>query len=294
MLYLQSFTRIGLERLRKPAPAKDIHQNSLPTPKRRQNRSVPVAKARERRKPKHVLGALVVRSLLDSDGSGAEDIVVKQEPGVSAVEPRHRSARFASVKSEDVTDHAESKSSRISIEEVDVKLEPDVLNVGQSASRRNSLSSGSGVSAQDHDMFLGPDESELSDLSNEVMSEANAEENMGEWELGAEHWANLDDETWYTRRQLSRKRLGTLLSNISDKEDRKRHKPSDGGSNSAANMESSGAGLSAISGSGSISTASTSIISAPGTPRPSEPVYTARPKRGFAVPKAAFDPWNTK
>ncbi|KAJ7881636.1 hypothetical protein B0H13DRAFT_1891300 [Mycena leptocephala] len=139
------------------------------------------------------------------------------------------------------------------------------------------------MSAQDHDIFFGPDDSELSDLSSNEMMEPNAEENKEVWELGAEDWANLDDEGWYTQLQLSRKRSGTLLSNLSDKEDHKRHKPSD-------------AGPSTTIASGSIPTASTSILAASGTSesKPSKLVYTARPKRGFAVPKAAFDPWNTK
>ncbi|KAJ7897448.1 hypothetical protein B0H13DRAFT_2337876 [Mycena leptocephala] len=63
----------------------------------------------------------------DSDLSGVEDVVVKQEPGISLIEPR-RSARFAAVKSEDVTGF------RVKVEpdtEVDIKLEPDVSTVAE-------------------------------------------------------------------------------------------------------------------------------------------------------------------
>ncbi|KAJ6623856.1 hypothetical protein B0H10DRAFT_1943635 [Mycena sp. CBHHK59/15] len=53
------------------------------------------------------------------------------------------------------------------------------------------------------------------------------------------------------------------------------------------------AGSSAIA-STSNSTAPSTIISAPGPSRPSEFIYNPRPKRGFNVPTATFDPWNSK
>jgi hypothetical protein len=127
----------------------------------------------------------------DSDDSGGESehIVVKKETEVSASEvPRRRSTRFAK-KSED---HIKDKW-----DVADAKLEFDVPAVGHSLSRRSSLSSLSGLSAQEHDMFCGPGESELkfeSDFSNGQKLEVNSEIKTEKWEIEAEQSANLDDE----------------------------------------------------------------------------------------------------
>ncbi|KAJ7846011.1 hypothetical protein B0H13DRAFT_2363284 [Mycena leptocephala] len=197
-------------------------------------------------------------SLEDSDHSGVEDVA-----GLSTLEPRRRNIA----------------------EEVD-----------DSTSRRTSLSSGSGMSAQDHDFFCGPDESELhleSDLLDDVR-EAKSEDNREEWEVEAENWKNLDDEQWYTQLQYSRrKRSGTLLSNASDQEDRKRHK-STTQHHPAGTIEVKGG---STTGSSVVASSSSSIPSSSASilpPDPSNSVYTARPKRGFNVPKAMFDLWNSK
>jgi hypothetical protein len=100
------------------------------------------------------------------------------------------------------------------------------------------------MSAQEHDMFCGPDESELkfeSDFSNDQKLEVNAEIKTEKWEIEAEQWANLDDEAcefffpvipseWliqilagHAQLQLSRKRPSG-----SDQEERKKHKSSNG------------------------------------------------------------------
>jgi hypothetical protein len=49
--------------------------------------------------------------------------------------------------------------------------------------------------ARDH----GPDESEpelKSDFSSDSEGRVNLEESHNEWEVGAEHWKNLDDEQY--------------------------------------------------------------------------------------------------
>ncbi|KAJ7920108.1 hypothetical protein B0H13DRAFT_1867881 [Mycena leptocephala] len=106
----------------------------------------------------------------------------------------------------------------------------------------------------------------------------------------------VDDSTrissGYTRLQHSRrKRSGTLLSNASDQEDRKRHKSSEAPP-SRKHQSQGGLRNSSVVASGSSSIASSSATILP--PDPSNFVYTARLKRGFDVPKAAFDPWNSK
>ncbi|KAJ7818393.1 hypothetical protein B0H14DRAFT_3877020 [Mycena olivaceomarginata] len=221
--------------------------------------------------------------LEEQEQSGAEDIV-KKEPGTSTEEPRRRSARF--VKPENAAAAADSE----------IKFE---LNDEQSTSCRSSLSSGFGMPAQDH----GPDESEpelKSDFSNDSEGRVNLEESHNEWEVGAEDWKNLDDEQWYSKLQESRrKRSVTLLSDASDEEDSKRHKTSEAtqytacskshpkfthGSTTSVSIISPVSNPPAQSGIGS-------------TPAPSHPLKfaePARPKRGFGVPKAAFDPWNSK
>ncbi|KAJ7810353.1 hypothetical protein B0H14DRAFT_3480713 [Mycena olivaceomarginata] len=122
-----------------------------------------------------------------------------------------------------------------------------------------------------------------------------------EWEVEAENWKHLDDEEWLGQLQASRrKRSVTLMSNISDQEDRKRHKSSEATDETtvkAKKTEATGSAMepSAIaSTSSSTSTASSAIIMPPGPSNSSEFIYNPHPKRGFNVPKAAFDPWNSK
>jgi hypothetical protein len=76
------------------------------------------------------------------------------------------------------------------VAEVNFELDNDVQSMA--TSRRNSLSSGSGISAQDYDRFCGPDESEL-ELGSNLEREVNFE-TPDEWEVDAANWKNLDDE----------------------------------------------------------------------------------------------------
>ncbi|KAJ7875909.1 hypothetical protein B0H14DRAFT_44270 [Mycena olivaceomarginata] len=111
-----------------------------------------------------------------------------------------------------------------------------------------------------------------------------------EWEVGADQWADLDDDGWYEQLQLSRKRSGTLSSNISDHEDRKRLKSSDVQSHGTGSTaeSSSAAGPSHTVASGSTSVA---IIAAWGPSKTTKPIVPDRPRRGSGVPEAAYDPW---
>ncbi|KAJ7899140.1 hypothetical protein B0H14DRAFT_2556706 [Mycena olivaceomarginata] len=154
--------------------------------------------------------------------------------------------------------------------------------------------------AQDH----GPDESEpelKSDFSNNSEGRVNLEESHNEWEVGAEHWKNLDDKQWYSKLQESRrKRSVTLLSDASDEEDSKRHKTSEVTQDTACperhpKFTHSGSTTSvSIISPVSNPPAQSEIGSTPGPSHPLKFVEPARPKRGFGMPKAAFDPWSSK
>ncbi|KAJ7330922.1 hypothetical protein DFH08DRAFT_815010 [Mycena albidolilacea] len=114
-----------------------------------------------------------------------------------------------------------------------------------------------------------------------------------EWEVEAENWK-------FGQLQASRrKRSVTLMSNISDQEDQKRHKSSEAMNETvkAKRTEAAGSAMgpsAVVSTSSSTSTASSAIIMLPGPSNSSEFIYNLHPKRGFNVPKAAFDAWNSK
>ncbi|KAJ7488707.1 hypothetical protein B0H11DRAFT_2012575 [Mycena galericulata] len=225
----------------------------------------------------------------DSDYSGGEDdVVVKQEPKSSAdTESRRRSARFANVKSEGTGVKVEP--------DADVKDEPDVPAVVRSSSRRSSRSSLSSVQPQN--LFI-PEDSELNFASDSASEVFEATEDLitltpEEWEVDADQWADLDDDGWYEQLHLGRKRSGTLSSNISDHEDRKRLKSSDVQSHGTGSTaeSSSAAGPSHTVASGSTSTASAASIAASGPSKTTKPIVPHRPRRGFGVPEAAYDPW---